>query len=318
MKVRKFNYYRFFIFIGVTLGILFCIIFYSIKFIKDYNYKKTYDYKLLSAGYSEEEVKVIKDKFSNDKIDILLKEKYDKNVVSFIKEKYFIYNNLSKYMEYKKKNKNDTYTHVVSIINTEADVEWLDNEKETDTSKGNLMLVNRLYGLSKDYEPEDIIDVPVSISYSGVKISKSILENIEELIEAGKEAGYTFVLSDGYRSYEAQKKMFESYKNSYGYEEADRNVARPGHSEYQTGISFQIVPYNKVFDKPRESTEYLWLKDNAYKYGFIFRYPEDKKDITLFDSYTWRLRYVGTDAASIIKNEKICFEEYYAYFVDKE
>lgn len=318
MKVRKFNYYRFFIFIGVTLGILFCIIFYSIKFIKDYNYKKTYDYKLLSAGYSEEEVKVIKDKFSNDKIDILLKEKYDKNVVSFIKEKYFIYNNLSKYMEYKKKNKNDTYTHVVSIINTEADVEWLDNEKETDTSKGNLMLVNRLYGLSKDYEPEDIIDVPVSISYSGVKISKSILENIEELIEAGKEAGYTFVLSDGYRSYEAQKKMFESYKNSYGYEEADRNVARPGHSEYQTGISFQIVPYNKVFDKPRESTKYLWLKDNAYKYGFIFRYPEDKKDITLFDSYTWRLRYVGTDAASIIENEKICFEEYYAYFVDKE
>ena len=318
MKVRKFNYYRFFIFIGVTLGILFCIIFYSIKFIKDYNYKKTYDYKLLSAGYSEEEVKVIKDKFSNDKIDILLKEKYDKNVVSFIKEKYFIYNNLSKYMEYKKKNKNDTYTHVVSIINTEADVEWLDNEKETDTSKGNLMLVNRLYGLSKDYEPEDIIDVPVSISYSGVKISKSILENIEELIEAGKEAGHTFVLSDGYRSYEAQKKMFESYKNSYGYEEADKNVARPGHSEYQTGISFQIVPYNKVFDKPRESTEYLWLKDNAYKYGFIFRYPEDKKDITLFDSYTWRLRYVGTDAASIIKNEKICFEEYYAYFVDKE
>lgn len=318
MKVRKFNYYRFFIFIGVTLGILFCIIFYSIKFIKDYNYKKTYDYKLLSAGYSEEEVKVIKDKFSNDKIDILLKEKYDKNVVSFIKEKYFIHNNLSKYMEYKKKNKNDTYTHVVSIINTEADVEWLDNEKETDTSKGNLMLVNRLYGLSKDYEPEDIIDVPVSISYSGVKISKSILENIEELIEAGKEAGYTFVLSDGYRSYEAQKKMFESYKNSYGYEEADRNVARPGHSEYQTGISFQIVPYNKVFDKPRESTEYLWLKDNAYKYGFIFRYPEDKKDITLFDSYTWRLRYVGTDAASIIENEKICFEEYYAYFVDKE
>lgn len=318
MKVRKFNYYRFFIFIGVTLGILFCIIFYSIKFIKDYNYKKTYDYKLLSAGYSEEEVKVIKDKFSNDKIDILLKEKYDKNVVSFIKEKYFIYNNLSKYMEYKKKNKNDTYTHVVSIINTEVDVEWLDNEKETDTSKGNLMLVNRLYGLSKDYEPEDIIDVPVSISYSGVKISKSILENIEELIEAGKEEGYTFVLSDGYRSYEAQKKMFESYKNSYGYEEADKNVARPGHSEYQTGISFQIVPYNKVFDKPRESTEYLWLKDNAYKYGFIFRYPEDKKDITLFDSYTWRLRYVGTDAASIIENEKICFEEYYAYFVDKE
>ena len=51
MKVRKFNYYRFFIFIGVTLGILFYIIFYSIKFIKDYNYKKTYDYKLYLLAF---------------------------------------------------------------------------------------------------------------------------------------------------------------------------------------------------------------------------------------------------------------------------
>ena len=314
MVVRKFNYYRFFVFIVILVS----IIVFSIKMISDYNYKKTDEYKLLNVGYNEEEIKVIKDKLSDDKIESLLKVKYNKNIILFIKEKYFIYKNLSKYLEYKDKNKDDTFTHIVAIVNTEADVEWLDNEKETDTSKNELMLVNRLYGLSKDYEPDDIIDVPVSISYSGVKISKSILSNIEELISAAKDEGYIFVLSDGYRSYADQEKMFNNYKNSYGYEEADKNVARPGHSEYQTGISFQIVPYNKVFDKPRESEEYKWLKDNAYKYGFIFRYPEDKKDITLFDSYTWRLRFVGTTAASIIESEKISFEEYYAYFVDKE
>ena len=347
MVVRKFNYYRFFVFIVILVS----IIVFSIKMISDYNYKKTDEYKLLNVGYNEEEIKVIKDKLSDDKIESLLKVKYNKNIdnkrrlfimdrywqsnvfyqtsryllmkynkniVLFIKEKYFIYKNLSKYLDYKSKNKDDTFTHIVAIVNTEADVEWLDNEKETDTSKNELMLVNRLYGLSKDYEPDDIIDVPVSISYSGVKISKSILSNIEELISAAKDEGYIFVLSDGYRSYADQEKMFNNYKNSYGYEEADKNVARPGHSEYQTGISFQIVPYNKVFDKPRESEEYKWLKDNAYKYGFIFRYPEDKKDITLFDSYTWRLRFVGTTAASIIESEKISFEEYYAYFVDKE
>ena len=314
MVVRKFNYYRFFVFIVILVS----IIVFSIKMISDYNYKKTDEYKLLNVGYNEEEIKVIKDKLSDDKIESLLKVKYNKNIVLFIKEKYFIYKNLSKYLDYKSKNKDDTFTHIVAIVNTEADVEWLDNEKETDTSKNELMLVNRLYGLSKDYEPDDIIDVPVSISYSGVKISKSILSNIEELISAAKDEGYIFVLSDGYRSYADQEKMFNNYKNSYGYEEADKNVARPGHSEYQTGISFQIVPYNKVFDKPRESEEYKWLKDNAYNYGFIFRYPDDKKDITLFDSYTWRLRFVGTDAASITESEKISFEEYYAYFVDKE
>ena len=314
MVVRKFNYYRFFVFIVILVS----IIVFSIKMISDYNYKKTDEYKLLNVGYNEEEIKVIKDKLSDDKIESLLKVKYNKNIVLFIKEKYFIYKNLSKYLDYKSKNKDDTFTHIVAIVTTEADVEWLDNEKETDTSKNELMLVNRLYGLSKDYEPDDIIDVPVSISYSGVKISKSILSNIEELISAAKDEGYIFVLSDGYRSYADQEKMFNNYKNSYGYEEADKNVARPGHSEYQTGISFQIVPYNKVFDKPRESEEYKWLKDNAYNYGFIFRYPDDKKDITLFDSYTWRLRFVGTTAASIIESEKISFEEYYAYFVDKE
>ena len=314
MVVRKFNYYRFFVFIVILVS----IIVFSIKMISDYNYKKTDEYKLLNVGYNEDEIKVIKDKLTNDKIESLLKVKYNKNIILFIKEKYFIYKNLSKYLEYKDKNKDDTFTHIVAIVNAEANVEWLDNEKETDTSKNELMLVNRLYGLSKDYEPDDIIDVPVSISYSGVKISKSILSNIEELISAAKDEGYIFVLSDGYRSYADQEKMFNNYKNSYGYEEADKNVARPGHSEYQTGISFQIVPYNKVFDKPRESEEYKWLKDNAYNYGFIFRYPDDKKDITLFDSYTWRLRFVGTTAASIIESEKISFEEYYAYFVDKE
>lgn len=314
MVVRKFNYYRFFAFIVILV----CIIVFSIKMISDYNYKKTDEYKLLNVGYNEDEIKVIKDKLTNDKIESLLKVKYNKNIILFIKEKYFIYKNLSKYLEYKDNNKDDTFTHIVAIVNTEANVEWLDNEKETDTSKNELMLVNRLYGLSKDYEPDDIVDVPVSISYSGVKISKSILSSIKELISAAKDEGYIFVLSDGYRSYVDQEKMFNNYKNNYGYEEADKNVARPGHSEYQTGISFQIVPYNKVFDKPRESEEYKWLKDNAYKYGFIFRYPEDKKDITLFDSYTWRLRFVGTTAASIIESEKISFEEYYAYFVDKE
>lgn len=314
MVVRKFNYYRFFVFIVILV----CIIVFSIKMISDYNYKKTDEYKLLNVGYNEDEIKVIKDKLTNDKIESLLKVKYNKNIILFIKEKYFIYKNLSKYLEYKDNNKDDTFTHIVAIVNTEANVEWLDNEKETDTSKNELMLVNRLYGLSKDYEPDDIVDVPVSISYSGVKISKSILSSIKELISAAKDEGYIFVLSDGYRSYVDQEKMFNNYKNNYGYEEADKNVARPGHSEYQTGISFQIVPYNKVFDKPRESEEYKWLKDNAYKYGFIFRYPEDKKDITLFDSYTWRLRFVGTTAASIIESEKISFEEYYAYFVDKE
>ena len=179
------------------------------------------------------------------------------------------------------------------------------------------MLVNRLYGLSENYEPDDIIDVPSQYAYTGVKISNSIMDNIVALIDAASEEGYTFVLADGYRSYSEQESIFERYKNAYGYSEADRIAARAGHSEYQTGISFTIVPLYKEYDEPKESSEYKWLNDNAYKFGFIFRFPEDKTDITGFEASTWRLRYVGSEAANIIKSENICFEEYYAYFVDK-
>ena len=243
--------------------------------------------------------------------------KYDKNIVKFMSEKYFLYKNLSKYLDYKKENKLESYTNIVTIINTESNVDWFDNTKETDTSKKELMLVNRLYGLSKDYEPDDIIDVPSQYAYTGVKISNSIMDNIVALIDAASEDGYTFVLADGYRSYSEQESIFERYKNAYGYSEADRIAARAGHSEYQTGISFTIVPLYKEYDEPKESPEYKWLSDNAYRFGFIFRFPEDKTDITGFEASTWRLRYVGSEAANIIKSENICFEEYYAYFVDK-
>ena len=317
MVVRKFNYYRFATFLVIVIGIISGIIFGVVKLVNNYKYKQSYDYKLSLVGYKEDEVKTIKDKLNNEEIDNLMELKYDKNIVKFMNEKYFIYKNLSKYLEYKKDNKLESYTNIVTIINTEANVDWFDNTKETDISKKELMLVNRLYGLSKDYEPDDIIDVPSQYAYTGVKISNSIMDNIVALIDAASDEGYTFVLADGYRSYSEQESIFERYKNAYGYSEADRIAARAGHSEYQTGISFTIVPLYKEYDKPKESLEYKWLSDNAYRYGFIFRFPEDKTDITGFEASTWRLRYVGSEAANIIKSENICFEEYYAYFVDR-
>ena len=310
--VRKFNYYRFFIFIVILLT----VIIGPIVLINKAKHKKTYDYKLSIMGYNEEEIKVIKSKLNNKQIDKLLDESYSEDVINFLKEKYYIYDNLDKYLAYKKENKYDTYELVVAIINTEANVDWMEEEKETDTSKGNLMLVNRLYGLNPEYEVEDIVKVPSKYAYDGVKVSESIMDSITRMIDDAKEAGYTFVLSDGYRSYKEQESIYNKYKNSYGIKEADQNVARPGHSEYETGLSFNIVPYNKVYQEPKESDEYNWLSENAYKYGFIFRFPEDKTKLTGFDAFTWRLRYVGEDAANTIKSEGICFEEYYAYFVN--
>lgn len=310
MVVRKFNYFRLISFIVVLCLIVFGIV----KLVSFINYRGTSEYKLLKVGYSQKEVGVLTKELTKDEINKLLTMKKNSDIVNLTKEKYFIFKNLDKYLEYKKENEGKKNNEIVAIINTEANVDWMDNEKKTDTSKGSLMLVNRIYGLPSDYEPDDIVDVPSLYAYTGKKISNSILNDIISLIEAGKEEGYTFVVSDGYRSYKEQENIYNNYKNSFGESEADIYVAKPGHSDYQTGMSFDLMPYNKVIDNPTESEEYKWLKENAHKYGFIFRFPKDKEKLTRFKSSTWRLRYVGTEASTVIHNENLCLEEYLAYW----
>ena len=310
MVVRKFNYFRFFIFIVILLSIIFGIIF----MVKTSKYKNSYEYKLLEKGYSEEEVSIFLKKYE-DKIEKVLKMEYSEHIIPFMEEKYFIFSKLNQYLEYKEKNKKKEYNNIVQLVNVEMHVDWLDNQKETDTSKNELMLVNRIYGLSSEYVPEDLVDVPTQFAYAGKKLSESVLNKVIELINAGKESGYTFVISDGYRSYEEQKNIYDSYVDYYGVSETDTFVARPGHSEYQTGLSFDLKPYNKVIDDVSSNEEYLWLRDNAHKFGFIFRFNKEHESLTGFSSATWRLRYVGEDAANIIFNEGMSFEEYYAYFV---
>ena len=311
MKVQKFNYIRFSIFVIVLIAIIDGIV----LIVKHINYTKTYEYKFLQIGYNLDEIKVIEDKIENKNKDILLNKEYNELYVDFFREKYFIFENLEKYIEYGKDHDDEENTKIVSIINTESNLDWFENEKDTDTSKGMLMLVNRMYGLTSDYEVEDIENVPIKFAYNGMKLNKKVISHLEDLFDSAYEEGYTFVVAEGFRTYKEQEKLYNSYANNYGKSEADKYVARPGHSEYETGLSFDLVPYNKNYKDPKKSEEYEWLRDNAYKYGFIFRFEEGKEDITGFDADTWRLRYVGTEASTMIKNEGICFEEYYAYFV---
>lgn len=310
MVVRKFNYFRFFIFIVVLLSILVG----AIYLVKTNNYKNSYEYKLLQVGYSEEEVNILLTKYNN-RVEDLLKIKYNEHIVKFMEDKYFIFSKLDEYLEYKDKNNKKNYSEIVKLVNVEMHIDWLDNQKETDTSKNELMLVNRIYGLSSDYEPSDLVEVPVKYAYAGKKLSNTALTEVIKLIEDGKNYGFNFVVSDGYRSYEYQENMYNSYVDSLGVSETDSFVARPGHSEHQTGLLLELKPYNKVVTDLSTSEEYLWLRENAHRFGFIFRFNEEHEYLTGFSSFAWKLRYVGVDAATIIYNEGICFEEYYAYFV---
>ena len=310
MVVRKFNYYRFTMFILIVGLIIFGVVKYNNK----KNYEKTTEYKLLNLGYEMEEITVLQDKLSSEEMNKILTMERNENIDDFLKQKYFIFDNLDEYLDYKKENKKEEYSKIVAIINTGANLEWTENERQTDLDKEELMIVNRLYSLG-EYEPEDLVDVPVKFAYNGVKLSSSIVGPLEDLITDAKNNGYTIVVSSGYRPYATQEKIYNNYEKSHGQREADEVVARPGHSEYQTGLTLDFDIYGKVEGNKLESDAYNWLKTNAHNYGFILRHTKEKEDLTLYSASSWKFRYVGEEAAKIMYNENLCFEEYYAYYV---
>lgn len=112
----------------------------------------------------------------------------------------------------------------------------------------------------------------------------------------------------GFRSYTVQKNLYNSYVRRDGAENADRYSARPGHSEHQTGLAFDI---NYADDRFKGTPEASWLAENAYKYGFILRYPEGKEPITGYMFEPWHYRYVGVENAAKIYASGLTLEEYF-------
>ena len=126
------------------------------------------------------------------------------------------------------------------------------------------------------------------------------------------------MVNSSYRSYKDQDEIYKSFK-TVSLQYADSYAARPGFSEHQTGLALDITSLEHKSQKEfKESVEYKWLKDNCYKYGFILRYPENKEHITGYNTESWHFRYVGNEAAKIIHDENITFDEYYAYYIENK
>ena len=94
--------------------------------------------------------------------------------------------------------------------------------------------------------------------------------------------------------------------------EAEKTSARPGSSEHQSGLCVDFVTdeYPKFTEEFERSEEFMWLSANAYKFGFILRYPKEKEDITGYSYEPWHYRFVGREAATEIYNSGISLEEY--------
>lgn len=119
----------------------------------------------------------------------------------------------------------------------------------------------------------------------------------------------------GFRAYETQAGLYNNYVASHGKQEADRFSARPGYSEHQTGLVFdlidnqgQLLGAEGTSESSKKAAE--WLDKNAHKYGFIVRYKPQFVEKTGYMEESWHIRYVGEDVAKTIYEKNISLEEY--------
>ena len=121
-----------------------------------------------------------------------------------------------------------------------------------------------------------------------------------------------------YRSYDYQEELYEKYLKNEKHSIVDTYSARPGFSEHHTGLAIDIDNTKLDYNKFYLTKEYIWMNNNAHKYGFILRYPKDKENITGYNYEPWHYRYIGKDIANYIKNNNFTYEEYYYEFIDVE
>ena len=130
------------------------------------------------------------------------------------------------------------------------------------------------------------------------------------MADDAKENGFNIVAVSTYRSYEYQEKLYNNYVNDKGKYYADMCSARAGHSEHQTGLAVDIADLSLDYDNFEYTKEFIWVKENAHKYGFIMRYPKAKFHITGFKYEPWHYRYVGIEIATYIYENNLTLEEY--------
>lgn len=175
-----------------------------------------------------------------------------------------------------------------------------------------LMLVNKKNPLGLDYEPDNLVKPNVKFlrdtSDESRYMDETAAKALEELFQVAKSENINLIGSSAYRSYKSQVRVLKDEISSKGVDYANKYVAKPGKSEHQSGLSIDVTNEARCFDKT--SPEAQWLANNAYRFGFILRYPEGKEDITGYNYEPWHIRYVGKYAAKEIYEKNITLEEY--------
>lgn len=224
--------------------------------------------------------------------------------------------NKSRYKAYQKENPALSWKDVVLQVNIGLDYPYythISPSKYLNTSK---ILVNKYFYLEK-YVPNHLIELSTDYSKGGIYLVEEASKWFQKLVDDAKQEGIVIRAISAYRSYDYQVKLYNRYVEQEGIEKADTYSARPGFSEHQTGLCVDVDDRKLNFTEFENSKSFEWMQENAYRYGFILRYPKDKEKITGYTYESWHYRYVGEKIAKTIHEKNITFDEYYMEYLEK-
>ena len=174
-----------------------------------------------------------------------------------------------------------------------------------------ILIVNKSFSLPKDYVPKNPKEKITSLNKGcTLCIEKHVYNAFLEMKKDAEKEGLNLWIQSGFRPYNYQEYLYNKYVSSDGVEKADKYSSRPGYSEHQSGLAFDL---NTVNDEFLNTDECTFVHKNAYKYGFIIRFPEGEEEYTGYKYEPWHLRYVGKKLAKkLYKDDNyISLERYF-------
>lgn len=194
---------------------------------------------------------------------------------------------------------------------------------QSDMAQGHLILVNADYAYDPN-QAEDLVAVYSEkndyyyVSTVELLVSRTIMSSLNNWMEDFyQETGIDNIeLVAGHRTVEYQQYLRDRAVENHGQEHADNYIALPGHSEHHTGFAIDLDTYYAETDSLGGfdgTGDYAWVVENAWRYGFVQRYPSNKQDVTGISYEEWHFRHVGLPHSKIMYDNNLCLEEYIAY-----
>ena len=211
---------------------------------------------------------------------------------------------------------------IVAAINADkaAFLQELDSLLSADED-GLLLLVDKAHFLPESYAPDDLVSLSAAtaegrsytISRDGLSLRRPAERALEEMAQAARAEGITLLASSTYRSYEYQVGVYRRNVEEMGQAAADRESARPGASQHQTGT---VVDFGSITDEFAQTKAGRWLDANAHRFGWSLSFPQGYEAVTGYRWECWHYRYLGKEALAFQRKWFANVQQYMLEFIN--